>query len=293
LLKRTPSIIIALYFQNIARRIFNIASGTQMGKPGGNRKLEPIQKLFVIFFTTFLSLFIGIAISFLILSPIYESSAQVLVQYPGKLIDYTGRETDFLDIQAKLIESRPVTERVAKKLSLPQTPATGLSLLKHVKTHVEKKGNIIVISFDSRYPQEAAEISNAFAYTFKEVSKEIAENSIKANIAYTNELLDSAEKDFKEKETALANAGYKTARLRLERDASEKFFQETYEKLQYLKNVKERFEANVIVFDEARPQRNPIYPNRKKILLFALLIGFITGTAIVYFIDKKSILKTF
>jgi uncharacterized protein involved in exopolysaccharide biosynthesis len=269
-----------------------------MEKIGGILKAILRRKLIVVNFLM-TSLFVGIVYGFMLLPTIYEARAKVLVEYPGKVIDFTGRKIDFLDMQAKLVKSRPVAERAATILSSTPESATksylttenAITLLNRVEVKVDKNTDIIEISIKSPNSVEAAKIANAYAHAFEQVSKKVVRNSIAANIAETSALLDSAEKDFKEKEAALARAGNKSARLRLEKDASEKFFDETYERLQYLKNDKERFDVKVRVFDEAQKPRIPVSPNRKRILHVAAIIGICAGCAAAYYIEMKSAAK--
>ena len=263
-----------------------------------------IKRRIIVILFIIASIIIGIVYGFVILPTIYEATAKIIVEHPGKLIDYKGNKNDFLDIQAKLITTRPVAERAVTKLySHPDAesgqtdrintdPNAALTMMNRIQTKIDRKNDMIEISARGGNANECAYVVNAYAHAFVEASTEIVKNSIQANIAETSALLDSAEKDYKKKEAALARAGGGNTRLKLEVDASKKFFDETYERLQYLKNDKERFDVKMVVFDEAAVPSVPISPDRKKILTVAEIIGLIAGCAAAYYIEKKSDAKT-
>jgi len=226
--------------------------------------------------------------------PIYEAKAQALVDCPDLIIDFTGQKSSCLVLASNLVKSNAVAALALEKLSMP--PQMAGSLVNKIGINMNKKTQIISISMKSSNPQEAAKIATVYSQAFKEVSKDIRKKTFDANINETNAVLASTEKDFINKSDAverqksdLSPSGKRELiRLTLEKDAAEKVYKEAYERQQYLKNYKERFEIKVNVFDEARVPPFPIYPNRPRNMLIALISGIIFGAVLSFKIVKKA-----
>ncbi len=104
-------------------------------------------------------------------TPIYTSTSRLYVEQTGPRIinEYEGimtRSTNYLYTQAELIKSTPIVAEVAdnaelKKLKIFENMDNVVAFLKgSLNVSVGKKDDIITVSFDSAYPEEAAQVVN-------------------------------------------------------------------------------------------------------------------------------------
>ena len=124
----------------------------------------------IIFITIVTSLVIGL-IYLLAAKPIYTATSRLYVEQTGpKLItDYStvmGDSKNYLYTQRELIRSTPIVANVANnsRISKSKTFDNIDNIVAYMKNKLDvsigKKDDIITISFDSHYPQEAAQIVN-------------------------------------------------------------------------------------------------------------------------------------
>jgi len=116
--------------------------------------------------------FLAVAIIYLIKAvPIYTSSSSLYVEQTGpKLIsEYEGvmtRSKNYLNTQGEIIKSTPILAKVVEDPEIHQfkTFEEVDNLVANLKNNLQvvigKKDDIITVSFDSPYPQEAAELVN-------------------------------------------------------------------------------------------------------------------------------------
>jgi succinoglycan biosynthesis transport protein ExoP len=104
-------------------------------------------------------------------TPIYTSASRLYVEQTGPKIinDYEGymtRSNNYLYTQAELMRSTPIISEVANdaRIRYLGTFANVDNLMAYLKKNVQvsigKKDDIITVSFDSPYPEEAAEVVN-------------------------------------------------------------------------------------------------------------------------------------
>jgi len=112
-------------------------------------------------------------------TPIYTSTSRLYVEQTGPKIinEYEGimtRSKNYLFTQAELIKSTPIVAEVADKpyIKKLKTSANIDNLVAHLKRNLDvsigKKDDIIAISFNSPYPEEAAQIVNETANSYLE-----------------------------------------------------------------------------------------------------------------------------
>ncbi len=110
-------------------------------------------------------------------TPIYTSASRLYVEQTGPKIinDYEGymtRSNNYLYTQAELMRSTPIISEVANgaRIRHLRTFANVDNLIAYLKKNVQvsigKKDDIITVSFDSPYPEEAAETVNAVVNSY-------------------------------------------------------------------------------------------------------------------------------
>jgi capsular exopolysaccharide synthesis family protein len=116
--------------------------------------------------------FLTCAIIYLIKAvPIYTSSSSIYVEQTGpKLIsEYEGvmtRSKNYLNTQGEVIKSTPILAKVVEKPEIQQLKTFDevdnlVTFLKmNLQVNIGRKDDIITVSFDSPYPEEAAQLVN-------------------------------------------------------------------------------------------------------------------------------------
>jgi len=103
--------------------------------------------------------------------PIYTSSSSLYVEQTGPKVisDYEGVMTsskNYLNTQGEVIKSTPILAKVVEKPEIQQFKTfeqvdnMTTYLKKNLQVEIGKKDDIITVSFDSPYPNEAAELVN-------------------------------------------------------------------------------------------------------------------------------------
>jgi len=162
------------------------------------------KKKIIIAFSVCIALVIGILHSFVVLKPIYEATAQLLVEQPNRVIVMSDASDSLppplsVETQKKLLKSMPVAQRAAKMLNMNPNNAPGL-ISKIVATSDEDTG-IIRVSMRSPNPGECANIVNKYSHAFMDVSRDEAMRANQITLSYIKSQLDNAEAalSFKEK----------------------------------------------------------------------------------------------
>ncbi|NMH68921.1 polysaccharide biosynthesis tyrosine autokinase [Bacillus sp. RO3] len=130
-----------------------------------------------IVFTTFFTTIIGIVISFFLLSPVYESKTDLLVN--GTIVKQNGEELSLSDVEINIrlietysimIKSDRILDKVLDKL---ESDLDKEQLIKQTRVLTNENSQIITIIVESLDSEEAAELANTIATTFKEEVKKV------------------------------------------------------------------------------------------------------------------------
>jgi tyrosine-protein kinase Etk/Wzc len=167
------------------------------------------KRKFVVVVSVLALLVVGVIHTFVILKATYESTAQVLVDQPNRVIVLTNASDRIpqplsVETQKKLLKSRPVAERAAKILKIdPKNKSFAYSLINQIIATSDEDTGIIRVTMRSQFPKQCTDIVNAYAHAFEEISRELAEKTNQETMAYLKEQLDNAETALAEKEKNL------------------------------------------------------------------------------------------
>jgi len=137
--------------------------------------------------TIFFSIVLTVTIGSYLVKPTYEASAKILVIPDVEAekamlfrvnVGYYQDLNERINSELEIIKSRPVAERVLEKLNL--TNVSVKLLLARLSVNRLPESNIIDISYQSKNPQECADIVNQFMHTYVEYRAAL----IKDNKAY-------------------------------------------------------------------------------------------------------------
>ncbi len=164
------------------------------------------KRWFVIVISVSVLFLAGLIHSFVILPTVYEATAQILVDQPSRVIvmsEATDRIPQPLSVetQKKLLKSRPVAERAAKKLGIPAKNAP--NLVNAIIASSSEDTGIIRVSNRGENAQLCAKTVNEYAHAFEEVNRELAEKTNQETLHYIKKQLDNAEKALTDKERKL------------------------------------------------------------------------------------------
>jgi len=138
--------------------------------PQENLLTVALRHRWTILCTTILFL-VGAFVYLLKTTPIYTSTSRLYVEQTGPKIinEYEGIMTgskNYLYTQAELIKSTPIVAEVTDNAQIKQLKTSAnidnlVAYLKgNLKVSIGKKDDIVAVSFDSPYPEEAAQIVN-------------------------------------------------------------------------------------------------------------------------------------
>ena len=126
-------------------------------------------------------------------SPVYASEARVLVEAVTLVAgDPQSRLTPNLETERALVETNRVAEIVADDLGIQRDSDR---LLRHVSADIQPETEILVITYESRDPEVAAQLAQAFADGYLQLRREQALQELLA----TAEVLTSELQRFNEK----------------------------------------------------------------------------------------------
>lgn len=119
------------------------------------------------------SAILGLGIAFALLqyaTPMYQSSSRILIEQSGPRIFqeslFTGNSQNYLNTQASLIQSSPILSKAAQRIEVLQLKtfkdADGIGgvLSEGLGVGVSPNSDIVSVSFESPYPEEAALVAN-------------------------------------------------------------------------------------------------------------------------------------
>jgi len=164
------------------------------------------KRKFVIATCVLVFLIVSIVFSFLYLKPVYQATSKILVDQPDQIIMMTDGRGPMsaplsVETQKKLMKSQSVIIRAGEKLGWDEKKS--LSTLGGVLITSDEDTGIISVVVRSGNAQYCAEVANAYAYAFEEISKELADQTFKETIDYIKQQLKNAEMSLAEKEQAI------------------------------------------------------------------------------------------
>ncbi|MFH1539411.1 MAG: Wzz/FepE/Etk N-terminal domain-containing protein, partial [bacterium] len=158
---------------------------------------------------TIIAALLGLFINFQILDVVYSAKAQILVEQPPRILMLTEKSTSAsprlsVETQMKLIKSLRVAKAAAKMLDKSgddeENEKLGANLRNQIKvTNVEETG-IIEVIHESSNPKYCAEVANAFANAFEDISKKISKESVEEATRFIEEQLEIADSQLKDAE---------------------------------------------------------------------------------------------
>lgn len=236
---------------------------------------------------TVLAVVVGLAVAglaFLAQSPLYRSSASVLV-LPTGVPDRAGAlgARVNLDTEVQLLKSEQVASAAA---ALLRTPAPGAELVERLDVFVPPNAGILEIGFTASSPVEAQQGAHAFAQAY------IENRSADARTAVASQL-DSFTQELASLQSALEAAAAKLAELPA--GSAERAYAEAQRTV--LINQISQLESRVAplraadtvggeIITDARAPRRPIAPRPVLFLASGLLVGLTAGVAAAYLRDR-------
>ncbi|MDD3818403.1 MAG: polysaccharide biosynthesis tyrosine autokinase [Actinomycetota bacterium] len=243
----------------------------------------------VIILCTFLAIVVGLFLVFT-LKPVYEASAKVLIvekSLAGELFgeynpEYsTSSEVNF-QTQMEMLNSRQFKEEVIKKLSLKVKPDE-----LEEKINVSRVGNtkVIEITVQDNDPQLASDIANTLAQVYIDWSTETYQQSLKTVLEEINVKLEDSKQKLDSISAEISNlegSGREVPEsLRKELEMNSELYVMLSEKYENLRINEAMGESAAKITETAVVPEEPVKPNKKIILISALLIGLILGCGIV------------
>jgi uncharacterized protein involved in exopolysaccharide biosynthesis len=243
----------------------------------------------VIILCTVLAIVVGLVLVFT-LKPVYEASAKVLIvekSLAGELFgeynpEYsTSSEVNF-QTQMEMLNSRQFKEEVIKKLSLKMKPDE-----LGEKIDVGRAGNtkVINITVQDSDPQLAADIANTLAKVYIDWSTETYQQSLKTVLEEINVKLEDSKQKLDSISAEISNLEGSRKEvpesLRKELEMNSELYVMLSEKYENLRINEAMGESTAKITETAVVPEEPVKPNKKIILISALLIGLIVGCGIV------------
>ncbi len=132
------------------------------------------KRLAVILLLTFLTTAISGLISYMFITPVYQSSTQILVNQSSEnqQVDFNQVRTnvEMINTYRVIIKSDNILEKVQRNLNLDQTVD---QLNQSIKVNSEQNSQVFTVSVEHSNPEMATTIANSLANTFKSEIKEI------------------------------------------------------------------------------------------------------------------------
>ena len=127
------------------------------------------KRLFLIISLTIVAVGIAIALSFYILTPIYQVNTQILINQNGSGVEVYSRSQIETDLQLintynEIIKSPFILNKVIEQLKLDTTPE---QLINQISLLSENESKVLNIEVQDSDPERAANIANATAQIFQ------------------------------------------------------------------------------------------------------------------------------
>lgn len=236
----------------------------------------------------------GLAIAYVLLvAPTYEASTTVKVPDSSQsmsgmmkeLVPYAGGG-DPVETFVEVAKSENVAGRVAKTLNLAQREdfqkaemtTQGLvdALQKIVQVANVKKSNVLSMTAQSKDPQLAADLANAWADAFIAVNLDLSRKGAASKRQFIEEQITQ----IKER---LDSPGL---RLSQESKADEAIYNLLLEKLQEARISENVDDSGIVVVDRAVPPEKPVKPKKKRTLLLAMILGLALGIQLAFLLER-------
>ncbi|MEW5944925.1 MAG: P-loop NTPase [bacterium] len=151
-------------------------------------------------------LFLGaLFVNYNVLEVTYQATAKMLVEQPPRVLMLTDKTANLppplsLETQVRLIKSLRVAEGAAKRLRYDDPERAALRLHDRIVVDNIKDTGIINITSEGPDPKECADIANAFAEAFEEISYKIARESIEEATKFIEDQLKIAATELEDAE---------------------------------------------------------------------------------------------
>jgi len=192
---------------------------------------------------------------------------------------------DPIETYVEIAQSQTVAEDVAQKLKLSAQPEyegkTGQEitekLLKHqIKVTNVKTSNVLSIKAQSRDPQLAADLANAWAQAFIQVNLDLSHKGAESKRVF----LEGQVKEIKDR---LNNPDL---RLNDESKADEIIYAQLLQDLQQAQIEEKVDDAGIVVVDEGKLPEKPVWPKIPLVLVLALLLGPALGLQAAFLLER-------
>lgn len=192
---------------------------------------------------------------------------------------------DPIETYVEICQSETVADEVVQKLHLASRPAFAQktvqdivkALLKGVvKVDNVKTSNIISITTQSRDPQLAASLANAWAQAFIDVNLNLSHQSAESK----RQFLEQQAEEMK------ARLNNPDLQLNDESKADEVIYAQLLQDLQQAQIEEKVNDAGIVVVDPAVVPERPIRPRKAMSVLLALILGLLAGLQWAFLLEK-------
>lgn len=180
------------------------------------------KRKWVVIIVTFVAFISGIIINYKILPVVFSATAQILVEQPPRILMLTEKTSGVaprlsVETHVKLIKSLRVARAAAETLGM--TEKQGAALRNAIQVRNVEDTGIIHVTFESSNPKTCADVANAFATAFEEISQKISRETLEEAMLFIEEQLAVAERDLKDAERKIFEYNAKYGVVSLDEEA--------------------------------------------------------------------------